>query len=359
MTRPATGRAPARRARPGPRQRAAADPVAVGDLARRLHDAQRALRPRLVTRSALAHIVQSTHATLDPRRVAEFLVSWAPTWWPVSIWAVVTTDVDGQLAVLAQRALPESLASTAQAVAGWMVHSGEDFASADLRYDSRLAAPAGGSAVAAIGFDRRASESEPALNTGVRGAWASLVTTGALALENAMVVTRAEALSVTDDLTRLYNSRYMNLSLRRETKRAVRTGRTLSLLFIDMDGFKAVNDTYGHLYGSRALVEAAAVIRGSARETDVVARFGGDEFAVILPETDSEGATMVAERIRDRIAAHSFLTADRLDVRLTASVGIATLPDVAASAEELVQAADRAMYKVKMSGKNGIHLASD
>jgi diguanylate cyclase (GGDEF)-like protein len=255
-----------------------------------------------------------------------------------------------------------------------MVHSGEDFASADLRYDSRLAAPAGGSAVAAIGFvlrgreqvigaligfDRRASESEPALNTGVRGAWASLVTTGALALENAMVVTRAEALSVTDDLTRLYNSRYMNLSLRRETKRAVRTGRTLSLLFIDMDGFKAVNDTYGHLYGSRALVEAAAVIRGSARETDVVARFGGDEFAVILPETDSEGATMVAERIRDRIAAHSFLTADRLDVRLTASVGIATLPDVAASAEELVQAADRAMYKVKMSGKNGIHLASD
>jgi len=374
MTRPATGRAPARRARPGPRQRAAADPVAVGDLARRLHDAQRALRPRLVTRSALAHIVQSTHATLDPRRVAEFLVSWAPTWWPVSIWAVVTTDVNGQLAVLAHRGLPESLASTAQAVAGWMVHSGEDFASADLRYDSRLAAPAGGSAVSAIGFvlrgraqaigaliafDRRASESEPALNTGVRQAWASLVTTGALALENAMVVTRAEALSVTDDLTRLYNSRYMNLSLRRETKRAVRTGRTLSLLFIDMDGFKAVNDTYGHLYGSRALVEAAAVIRGSARETDVVARFGGDEFAVILPETDSEGATMVAERIRDRIAAHSFLTADRLDVRLTASVGIATLPDVAASAEELVQAADRAMYKVKMSGKNGIHLASD
>jgi len=195
MTRPATGRAPARRARPGPRQRAAAVPVAVGDLARRLHDAQRALRPRLVTRSALAHIVQSTHATLDPRRVAEFLVSWAPTWWPVSIWAVVTTDVDGQLAVLAQRGLPESLASTAQAVAGWMVHSGEDFGSADLRYDSRLAAPAGGSAVAAIGFvlrgreqvigaligfDRRASESEPALNTGVRGAWASLVTTGAI-----------------------------------------------------------------------------------------------------------------------------------------------------------------------------------
>ena len=200
---------------------------------------------------------------------------------------------------------------------------------------------------------------EPRLAPSMLRAVRVLLEPVSVALDNALLLKRAEALSVTDDLTRLYNSRYMNLSLRRETKRAVRTGRTLSLLFIDMDGFKAVNDTYGHLYGSRALVEAAAVIRGSARETDVVARFGGDEFAVILPETDSEGATMVAERIRDRIAAHSFLTADRLDVRLTASVGIATLPDVAASAEELVQAADRAMYKVKMSGKNGIHLASD
>src|SRR4029078_4922247 len=206
---------------------------------------------------------------------------------------------------------------------------------------------------------RRASEPEPSLNTGVREAWASLVTTGALALENAMVVTRAEALSVTAALTRLYNSRYLNLSLRRETKRAVRTNRALSMLFIDLDGFKAVNDTYGHMYGSRALVEAAAVIRSSARETDVVARFGGDEFAGIPPETDSEGATMVAERIRDRIAAHSFLTADRLDVRLTASVGIAPLPDVAASAEELMQAADKAMYKVKVTGKNCIYLAAE
>jgi diguanylate cyclase (GGDEF)-like protein len=114
---------------------------------------------------------------------------------------------------------------------------------------------------------------------------------------------------------------------------------------------------HGHLFGSRALVEAAAVIRGSARETDVVARFGGDEFALILPDTGGEGAFAVGERIRERIASHRFLRGDKLDVHLTASVGVATLPDVAASADELMHAADKAMYQVKDSGKNGIQAA--
>jgi diguanylate cyclase (GGDEF)-like protein len=363
MTRPVVGPAPARRGRSG---------AQTPDLAARLREAQRTVRPRLLTRSALAHVLQSTHATLDPRRVADFLVSWAPTWWPVPVWAVVTADGDGQIAVLGGRGLTEALTPVAQAVGGRVMHGGEDFASRDLSQDARVPGPTPG--VAAVGFllrgreapvgalvglDRKPSATEPRLMAGVQTAWSALLGPAAMALENALIVERAEELSVTDDLTRLYNSRYLNLSLRRETKRAVRTSRALSLLFIDLDGFKAVNDTYGHMYGSRALVEAAAVIRTSARETDVVARFGGDEFAVILPETARDGAIMVAERIRDRIAAHSFLTADLLDVRLTASVGIATLPDVAASAEELMQAADKAMYRVKVSGKNGIHLAAD
>ena len=166
-----------------------------------------------------------------------------------------------------------------------------------------------------------------------------------------VLLKRAEALSVTDDLTHLYNSRYLDQVLRRETKRASRSGRPLSLLFIDLDGFKNVNDTHGHLFGSKALVEAAGVIRGSARETDVAARFGGDEFAIVLPDTGSEGAFAVGERIRERLAAHLFLADDGLNMHLTGSVGVATLPDVANSAEELISAADKAMYQVKIAAR--------
>jgi diguanylate cyclase (GGDEF)-like protein len=205
--------------------------------------------------------------------------------------------------------------------------------------------------------DPLASSREPRLSPAFLRAARVLLEPAAVALDGALRFKRAEALSVTDDLTGLSNSRYLNLVLRRETKRASRSGRPLSLLFIDLDGFKRINDTHGHLFGSRALVEAAEVIRSSARETDVVARFGGDEFSLVLPDTGGEGAFAVGERIRERMAAHRFLAADGLDIHLTASVGVSTLPDAAASAEELMQAADSAMYRVKESVKNGIQAA--
>ena len=160
-----------------------------------------------------------------------------------------------------------------------------------------------------------------------------------------------------DQLTKLPNRPYFRERLAQMLAAAARNGRQVALLLFDIDGFKAVNDTHGHLFGSRALVEAAAVIRQSARETDVVSRFGGDEFALVLPDTGGDGAYAVGERIRERIAAHRFLAGDGLDIHLTVSIGVATLPDVAASAEELMHAADKAMYMVKDAGKNGIQAA--
>jgi diguanylate cyclase (GGDEF)-like protein len=273
--------------------------------------------------------------------------------------------------VLADRGLAPDMGPAVYAVAQWVMKSGQEFVSADLRKDDRAKSDSIGTVVgfpltcrgrrigAILGLDRAASTRDPRVTAPILRAIRILLEPAAVAIDNAVLLKRAEALSVTDDLTHLYNSRYLNMVLRKEIKRASRSGRPLSLLFLDLDGFKQVNDTHGHLAGSKALVEAAAIIRGSARETDVTARFGGDEFSVVLPDTGREGAVSVAERIRDRIGACQFLASDGLSIHLTASIGVATLPDVAASAEELIRAADVAMYRVKDAGKNGIHIAQE
>jgi diguanylate cyclase (GGDEF)-like protein len=339
------------------------------DLATRLRVFQRALRGRVERRDALLDIVRGVNATLEPQKIAEVIVERAATWVPAPCWAVVSADLSGQLSVLADRGLTPDMGSAVYAIATWVMQRNQEFVTADLTRDARVSDPAVGAVVAfplscrgrrvgaLVALDRQPSAREPRMAASMLRAVRILLEPASVALDNALLLKRAEALSVTDDLTHLYNSRYLNLVLRRETKRASRSGRPLSLLFIDLDGFKSVNDTHGHLCGSRALVEAAAVIRRSARETDVVSRFGGDEFAIILPDTGGEGAFAVGARVRDKIAAHEFLAADGLDIHLTASVGVATLPDVAASSEELIQAADKAMYQVKDSGKNGIQAA--
>jgi diguanylate cyclase (GGDEF)-like protein len=184
---------------------------------------------------------------------------------------------------------------------------------------------------------------------------ALLLDPAAVALDNARRMAQAEALSVTDDLTRLFNARFLKQALTRELKRSVRSGRPLSLIFLDLDGFKGVNDRHGHLRGSRTLVEFAGILRACARETDVLARYGGDEFALVLPETDRSGAQTLAERIRARVAEFSFLASEGLDVRLTTSIGFASRDSGRQSVTDLLHAADEAMYWVKAHGKNGIH----
>jgi diguanylate cyclase (GGDEF)-like protein len=326
------------------------------------------LRGRVERRGALLDIVRAVNTMVEPPRIAASIVDLASAWVPAPGWAVVA-DVAGQLSVLTERGLSPDLAPTVLAVATWVMTRGQEFLTADLARDARLRAASGGTAVAfplasrgrrigaLVAVDPQSSSREPRLSPAFLRAARVLLEPAAVALDDALRIERAEALSVTDDLTGLSNSRYLNLVLRRETKRVSRSGRPLSLLFIDLDGFKSINDAHGHLFGSRALVEAAGVIRGSARETDVVARYGGDEFSLVLPDTGGEGAFAVGERIRERMAAHRFLAAEGLDIHLTVSVGVATLPDAAASAEELVQAADAAMYRVKESGKNGIQTA--
>ncbi|HUR33531.1 MAG TPA: GGDEF domain-containing protein [Vicinamibacterales bacterium] len=338
----------------------------------RLKRDQRACLARLTTRDTLLDLVTAVHEPLEPDQIAGAVVERAASWIPLTCWAVVVRDFQEQLSVLAASGpgAGHDQGPALQGVASWILRHHQPFVSGNLRADERIEADRAAAVIAwpirgrdqalgaLVGLDVHVSPAPPVVGVALGRALEELLRPAASALDSALLLKRSEALSVTDDLTRLYNARYLNVALRRETRLAMRNSRPLSLLFIDLDGFKSINDSHGHLAGSRALVEAGALIRGSARETDIVARFGGDEFALILPDTGSPGALAVAERIRERIARHSFLAAEGLDIHLTASVGAATVPDVAVTADELVQAADAAMYRVKDRGKNGIQAAT-
>lgn len=168
----------------------------------------------------------------------------------------------------------------------------------------------------------------------------------------------ARSLAYLDDLTQLFNARYLDWFLDRLLGGPDREQTPFSVLFIDLDRFKEVNDTHGHLVGSQLLVEVARVLRAAIRETDVAVRYGGDEYVVVLPETGPEKALRIAERIRERIAGQPFLAREQKRLLVTASVGVACCPEHATDKKTLVDLADRAMYRGKRGSRNVVYLAA-
>ena len=165
-------------------------------------------------------------------------------------------------------------------------------------------------------------------------------------------------LSTIDSLTGLFNRSYFFASLEREIARSDRSGRRFCLLMMDLDGLKATNDKYGHFVGDRVLRGVGDVIRRSVRKIDSPARYGGDEFVVLLPETDPSGAFVVAEKIRQGVAERTYEAGSRSSggetIRASVSIGFVTYPDDGATADELMISADKAMYASKESGKNRV-----
>jgi diguanylate cyclase (GGDEF)-like protein len=180
-----------------------------------------------------------------------------------------------------------------------------------------------------------------------------LATSAALALENASLHQKTEELTIVDELTGIYNYRFFSKKLSEEIKRAERYKQSLSLLMIDIDWFKRYNDTYGHLFGNRVLTELAQRIKDSVRDVDVVSRYGGEEFTVILPQTNKKDAQMIGERIRHQVESSDFVVEENgVKVGVTVSLGVATYPENGTTAEQLVEKVDQALYLAKGKGKN-------
>jgi two-component system cell cycle response regulator len=176
--------------------------------------------------------------------------------------------------------------------------------------------------------------------------------------EKMETVAELKGLTYTDDLTGLYNQRYLELILDREISLAKRNETQFSVLFLDLDHFKNVNDTHGHLIGSRLLYEVGQEIKKTLRESDITFRYGGDEFVMILSHTNLADAVLVAERIRVQIEKKRFLVRDGLEIRLTASIGVANVPDHAETKQQILRAADAALYGVKKAVRNKVIAAT-
>ncbi|HEX9161321.1 MAG TPA: GGDEF domain-containing protein [Thermoanaerobaculia bacterium] len=177
-------------------------------------------------------------------------------------------------------------------------------------------------------------------------------------LSNIYQLTRSRDLAMRDDLTKAFNRRFFESYLDEEIERSRRYGTLFSIIFLDLDDLKMVNNFYGHLTGSRTLQEVAKRILGAVRAIDKVVRFGGDEFCIILPQTDSDQAMAVANRVRKAMSATVFNVDANVDISITASFGIATYPTHAMTKEGLIRQADTAMYRVKSTTKNAVGVAT-
>jgi diguanylate cyclase (GGDEF)-like protein len=209
-------------------------------------------------------------------------------------------------------------------------------------------------------FLLRRTHEEPKFNSNDLEFASTVVKSGVAAIQRAHAIETARAdnsrlhlLAHTDHLTQLVNRRALTIRLVAEMERVRRYNAPLAILLVDLDHFKLVNDTYGHLAGDEVLSAVAGTLQRAVRSVDMVARYGGEEFVVVLPETGVQGALAFAERIRDRIASHRFSIAEGQEIHVTASIGVANFPEAGVdSVEDLFRAADIALYRAKGGGRN-------
>lgn len=335
---------------------------------------------RQVERLSLFHEVgKALFSTLDLQKILQTIMEKISDLLQPDTWSLLMLDEDTQelyfeIAIGAgAEKLRDVRLKLGEGVAGWVAQHGEPLLVENARSDPRLMPKveeltqadtrsivcvpimAHGHVLGVIelvntlGKPSFGNEDIPILK--------SLADYAAIALENARYVQRIHELTITDDCTALYNARHLNFVLDTEIYRSNRYGYEFSVIFIDLDHFKQVNDAYGHLVGSKLLWMIGDSIKGHLRMIDYAFRYGGDEFVVLLPQTSKENALMVVRRIRELLVNRVFLTEEKMNIRVTASFGVASFPVDGRTRKELLRKADEAMYVVKNTSRNNIALA--
>ena len=305
--------------------------------------------------------------TLIMGKISELL---KPTTWSLLLVDEEQQELRFQIAVgKDSEKIKDSKIKIGQGIAGWVARTGEIAVSNDVSKDTRFSIDSEAnvhrniksvvcvplkSKERSLGvielincFEATFPEEDLSMLT-------SLADYAAIAIENAMYVRRIQELTITDDCTSLYNSRYFNYMIDAELSRSKRYNYRFAVIFFDLDRFKSVNDTHGHLCGSRLLREIGDLVKLHLRDIDTAYRYGGDEFIILLPQTSKESALLVARRLCDLLNRTTIDLDGNIKVKVTASFGVASFPEDATSKVELVRLADQAMYRVKNRSRNDV-----
>lgn len=321
------------------------------------HDVAKALTSSLNLDTVLQRIMQKMAAYFEP-----------------ATWALLMVDEDsGELYLAVSVGTHCEYASELRLTSGeplskWVISTGQALVIGDVTTDSRIAASSRTQCVA----DRCGVVCMPVLSGGdVMGViqlvdvnmetytrnellLRTLADYAAIAIQNARAVRRIQELSITDDCTALYNARHLFTVLAEEVHRSARFGYEFSLIFLDIDHFKDVNDGYGHLAGSKLLGMVGQLLRENLRLVDAAFRYGGDEFALVLPQTSKMAALLVARRISAAFHSRTWTVGEERGLQLRASIGIAGYPEDGSTPQAIVQSADEMMYTVKQAGRDNI-----
>ena len=319
-------------------------------------------------------------STLDLSRVLETIMEQISTLFRPDTWSLLLLDSEKQelhfeIAVgEASEKLKQVRLKLGEGVAGWVALHGKPVFLSEAGTDNRFAARVDQitrietrtiAAVPIRGRDGALGVIE-LINTPQTMTFGeeemfllqALADYAAIAIENARHVQRIHELTITDDCTTLFNSRHLHNVLESEIYRSSRYGYEFSLVFLDLDHFKEVNDTHGHLRGSKLLAQVGQLIKDHLRLIDFAFRYGGDEFVVLLPQTGKQAAMNAARRLRRLLNDAMFLREEGLNLKLTASFGLACYPTDARTKNELVRLADEAMYLVKNTARDNVAAAN-